>query len=77
MIRAQMQSRRFLMSIVVGSLTVCGSGAEDANDSSWFKFPPIEMHGFYEMRAGYRTRKDKFAKDMSIMESRFQFDLYS
>ncbi|HLB74719.1 MAG TPA: hypothetical protein VJJ98_11920 [Sedimentisphaerales bacterium] len=53
------------------------SGSRDANDSSWFKLPPIEAHGFYEMRAGYRTRKDKYAKDMSIMEARAQLDLSS
>lgn len=53
------------------------SGSKDANDSSWFKLPPIEVHGFYEMRAGYRTRKDKYAKDMSIMEARAQLDLSS
>jgi hypothetical protein len=54
------------------------SGSKDANDSSsWFKLPPIEVHGFYEMRAGYRTRKDKYARDMSIMEARAQLDLSS
>jgi len=37
----------------------------------------IEMHGFYEMRAGYRLRKDKYEKDMSIMENRLQIDLAS
>jgi hypothetical protein len=64
--------------------TVCmtlfyGSSAaadEDPNGSFWSKIP-LEVHGFYEMRGGYRTRNDKYAKDMSIMESRFQLDLYS
>lgn len=51
--------------------------AADPNSSSWFRLPEIEAHGFYEMRAGYRTRKDKYAKDMSIMETRLQTDLYS
>lgn len=37
----------------------------------------LEFHGFYEMRAGYRLREDKYEKDMSIMENRFQLDLSS
>jgi len=49
---------------------------KETGGSFWSELP-IEVHGFYEMRAGYRTRKDKFAKDMSIMENRFQLDLYS
>jgi len=36
-----------------------------------------EIHGFYEMRGGYRLRKDKYEKDMSIMENRLQLDLFS
>ncbi len=36
-----------------------------------------EIHGFYEMRAGYRLRKDKYEKDMSIMENRLQLDIFS
>ena len=35
----------------------------------------LEVQGFYEVRAGWRTRKDKYAKDMSIMETRLQLDL--
>ncbi|MHC4184776.1 MAG: hypothetical protein ACYSR4_02435 [Planctomycetota bacterium] len=46
-------------------------------EPSWFANPPVEMHGFYEMRAGYRTQNDKYQKDMSIMESRLQLDLSS
>jgi hypothetical protein len=38
---------------------------------------PIEMHGFYELRSGYRLRKDRYEKDMSIMETRLQLDLSS
>jgi len=35
----------------------------------------MDVHGFYEIRSGYRTRKDKFEKDMSIMETRLQLDI--
>ena len=37
----------------------------------------LEVHGFYEARAGYRLRNDKYEKDMSIMETRLQLDLSS
>ena len=50
---------------------------QDEGDSSFLSELPVEFHGFYEMRGGYRLRKDKYEKDMSIMESRFQADLYS
>lgn len=40
-------------------------------------FSNIDVHGFYEIRSGYRTRKDKYEKDMSIMEQRLQIDLSS
>jgi len=33
------------------------------------------LHGFYEVRAGYRTRKDPYQKDMSLMETRLQVDV--
>jgi len=36
-----------------------------------------EIHGFYEMRGGYRLQNDKYEKDMSIMENRLQLDSYS
>lgn len=48
-----------------------------ANRSFFHNLPEVEVHGFYEMRAGYRLRKDKYEKDMSIMENRFQLDLSS
>jgi hypothetical protein len=35
-----------------------------------------EYHGFYEARAGYRLQNDRHEKDMSIMEARYQFDLF-
>jgi len=42
--------------------------------SSLFESFDYEINGFYEMRTGYRTRKDKYEKDMSIMENRLQVD---
>ncbi|MEJ2700871.1 MAG: hypothetical protein P8Z79_00345 [Sedimentisphaerales bacterium] len=49
---------------------------EDANEP-FFSRLPIETHGFFETRGGYRLLDDKYEKDMSIMESRFQLDLSS
>ena len=61
-----------LVLLFVVSEEVC---AEDS-EQGWFKWP-IEAHGFFETRAGYRTRNDRYEKDMSVMESRLQIDLFS
>jgi hypothetical protein len=56
------------------------AAAEDENqeaEDSLFGEVPIEIHGFYEIRTGYRIRKDPYQKDMSIMETRLQVDLSS
>ena len=56
------------------------AAASDENaetGESFFSKLPIETHGFYEVRGGYRLQEDKYEKDMSIMEGRFQFDLFS
>ncbi len=57
---------------------VAGASEEDAEvEGSFLSELPVEMHGFYEMRGGYRLRNDKYEKDMSIMENRLQLDLSS
>ncbi len=38
-------------------------------------FAPLEVHGFGELRGGYRTQNDRVEKDMSVMESRFQLEV--
>jgi hypothetical protein len=57
----------FLLVVVV-SLRVFA-----AEDSNWL-LADIDIHGFYEVRAGYRTRNDPYEKDMSIMEQRLQLE---
>ncbi len=52
------------------------SSDKNGNDL-FFSDMPIEIHGFYELRSGYRLRKDKYQKDMSVMETRLQLDLSS
>jgi len=64
--------------IIMGiSLPAVALDTDENTDGSFFSELPIEMHGFYEMRSGYRLRKDKYEKDMSIMENRLQLDLSS
>ena len=64
---------------IVFSLTavVMASDENTEVEDSFFSKLPIETHGFYEVRGGYRLQNDKYQKDMSIMEGRFQFDLFS
>ena len=52
-------------------------GNDENVEDSLFSKLPIELHGFYEMRGGYRLQNDKYEKDMSIMENRLQLDLFS
>jgi hypothetical protein len=75
---------RIIIGLVVLRLALCSAlpakaaaSEEKADNSIFSKLPPIEMHGFYEMRSGYRLQNDKYEKDMSIMENRFQLDLSS
>jgi hypothetical protein len=57
--------------------TAIASDGNVENKDSFFSKLPIETHGFYEIRGGYRLQEDKYEKDMSIMEGRFQLDLFS
>jgi len=53
--------------------------AEPKEDAvkAFFDGLDTEYHGFYELRGGYRLQNDPYEKDMSIMEGRYQFDLFS
>jgi len=64
---------------IVFSLTAVAAASDENAEAeeSFFSTLPIETHGFYEVRGGYRLQEDKYEKDMSIMEGRFQFDLFS
>ena len=46
----------------------------EQDGSIWDAFSPPEIHGFYEIRSGYRTQNDRYQKDMSIMEMRLQLE---
>jgi len=78
MIRSGTTTTLLVICIVVGvSLPAVALDTDEETDASFFSELPIEVHGFYEMRAGYRLRNDKYEKDMSIMENRLQLDLSS
>lgn len=63
--------------VMAVSLPAVALDTDENTDDSFFSELPIEVHGFYEMRSGWRLRKDKYEKDMSIMENRLQLDLSS
>jgi len=66
-----------LLCVAAFSFQAPAAEAEQDDKESFFDKLPIETHGFYEVRGGYRLQNDKHEKDMSIMENRFQLDLYS
>lgn len=53
------------------------SGEEIQKQSFWSQWAPPEVHGFWEARGGYRLQNDRYQKDMSVMETRFQLDLFT
>jgi hypothetical protein len=63
-----------ILGVAVPTITMA---SEEEKEESFFSRFPIETHGFFEVRGGYRLQNDKYEKDMSIMESRFQLDLAS
>ena len=55
-----------------------GTETQDPETSFFSDLKDVtEVHGFYEMRGGFRTQNDPYEKDMSIMENRLQLDLFS
>lgn len=68
---------KFYVSIltVLIALTSTVFAQEEDAPGSWLDDLDYDIHGFYEIRAGYRTGNDKYEKDMSIMENRLQLDL--
>ncbi len=71
------RNKCFAFIILVVSLSLPVIAEEDAADDLTTLLSNMDVHGFYEIRTGYRTRKDKYEKDMSIMEQRLQLDLSS
>ncbi len=78
-----MLSRRVTAAVVLLAAALSSAvTAQDEQDKqnpikAWLDEHEIEYHGFYEARAGYRLQNDPYEKDMSIMEARYQFDLFT
>lgn len=51
--------------------SVSAAGSEDGLFSD---FAPLRYNGYIEARSGYRTRNDKYQKDMSLNEVRMQLE---
>jgi len=70
----------FLIFVFSLSITLSANASND-EESKYTFFNELkevtEIHGFYEMRGGYRLQNDKYEKDMSIMENRLQLDIFS
>jgi len=62
---------------IVALLSLPVKAQQDNPDNLASLLSNLEVHGFAEVRAGYRTQNDPHEKDMSIMESRLQVDLSS
>ncbi len=73
------RTKKLLCSVLaILSLTLPVFGEQQDNPSDIdLLFENLGVHGFYEIRSGYRTRKDKYEKAMSIMEQRLQIELSS
>ena len=52
-------------------------GAGDKMPLFFENFASHEIHGFWEVRAGTRTKEDPHEKDISVAEARFQAEVYS
>ncbi len=63
--------------VLAAILSSANAGQDKGANNIDLLFSNLDMHGFYEIRSGYRTRKDKYEKDMSIMEQRLQVELSS
>jgi hypothetical protein len=65
--------------VIAMALVSAAMGADDETSFRDFKdiFKNMDVHGFTEARAGYRTQNDPYEKDMSVMEARLQLDFSS
>jgi len=67
----------FMASIFLVVISSPVIAQEDSENSFASLLSNLDVYGFYEVRSGYRTRKDKHEKDMSIMEQRLQLEMSS
>jgi hypothetical protein len=61
-----------------GCFLLIFSGISLAGENGLFSdFAPLEYHGYIEARSGWRTRNDKYEKDMSLNETRMQLEAFT
>ena len=68
----------FLILLVALTVFVTPVYAAEVNTLSFLdQFSPVEVNGFIELRAGCRTQEDPNQKDISVLEARFQAELFT
>lgn len=73
------KTMQILAVILLAVLVSASSSAEtDADNTGLFdRYPPLEIHGFTETRAGYRIQDDEYEHSESVLEARFQLELFT
>ncbi len=66
---------RFTAALMIVLSAACWAANEKEESEFMRLFSDASVHGFYEIRGGYRLSNDKHEKDMSLMEMRYQLDL--
>jgi hypothetical protein len=51
------------------------AGESESDGADFFEKLPFDLSGFLDLRAGYRTRDDRYEKEMSLGEGRLQLEL--
>lgn len=64
-----------ILMYIILCLPAMAQDEAETDHASFLQDLDVEVHGFYELRSGYRLRKDKYEKDMSVTETRLQTDL--
>ncbi len=77
MIRTFIKTGCLILLLTMMQTSVPVLGAEEKGRALPDFLGPVEVHGFLEARAGCRTRDDPHAKDISVMETRLQADLFT
>ncbi len=66
---------RLVVQLILLTALAAAGQAEEHSLSDFL--PPVEVHGFVETRCGARTQSDLHEKDASVLEARFQTELFA
>ncbi|MGD9210122.1 MAG: hypothetical protein PVI90_05070, partial [Desulfobacteraceae bacterium] len=66
-----------LAGVLFFNLAGISKAAELTLPSCLNEFAPLEIHGFVDLRGGYRVEDDPYEEDAAMMEARFQAELYT